>query len=211
MYYGKWAKKKSTLGKCPFLKQPLDLISVDFIVELPISNGNSKHILTIVDNFTKHLKVYAVPDRTSKTAAKCIYDYIVTYGIPFRLYSDRDAAYKAELFQELIKLLVIKKLRTTGYNAETNGLCEKLNDVVKQYLLKYTNFVGNEWDQWLREASYAYKRKKLTLKWNGPHKILSEKHPVYKMQINGKSKWLTRDELRKCEHSISDKMSRLIM
>ena len=27
---------------------------------------------------------------------------------------------------------------------------------IKQYLLKYTNFVGKECDQWLREAYYAY-------------------------------------------------------
>ena len=134
----------------------MDLISIDFIVELPISNGNNKHILTIVDNFTKQLKVYAVPDRTSKTATKCIYDYILTYEVQFRLYSDRDPAYEAELFQELTKLLGIKKLRSTGYNAKANGLCEKLNGVVKQYLLKYTNFVGKEWNQWLREACFTY-------------------------------------------------------
>ena len=33
-------------------------------------------------------------------------------------------------------------------------------------------------------------RKEITLKWDGPHKILSEKHPVYEIQVNGKSKWL---------------------
>ena len=137
-------KKKCTLGKRLFPKQPLDLISIDFIAELPISNSKNKHILTIVDNFTKHLKVYAVPDRTCKTAAKCIYDYILTYGIPLRFYSDHDPAYEAELFQELMKLLGVKKLQATGYNAKANGLCKKLNGVVKQYLLKYTNFVGKE-------------------------------------------------------------------
>ena len=55
-----------------------------------------------------------------------------------------------------MKLLGIKKLRTTGYNAKANGLYEKLKGVIKQYLLKYTNFVGKEWDQWLREARYPY-------------------------------------------------------
>ena len=100
-------KKKCALGDCHFPKQPLDLISIDFIVELPISNGNNKDILAIVDNFTK---VYAVPKRTSKTVAKCIYDYILTYGIPWKLYSDHDPAYEVELFQELMKLLGVKKL-----------------------------------------------------------------------------------------------------
>ena len=149
-------RKKCALGECPFPKQPLDLISIDFIVELPISNGNNKHILAIVDNFTKHLKVYAVPNRTSKTAAKCIYDYILTYGIPWKLYSDHDPAYEVELFQELMKLLGAKKLWTTGYNAKANGSCKKINGVVKQYLLKYTNFVSKEWEQCLQEVCYAY-------------------------------------------------------
>ena len=72
------------------------------------------------------------------------------------LYSERDPVYEVKLFQQLMKLLGIKKLRTTGYNAKANGLCEKLKGVVKQYLLKYTNFVGKEWDQWLREACYAH-------------------------------------------------------
>ena len=85
-------KKKCVLGKRPFPKEPLDLISIDSLVELPIPNDNNKHILTIVDNFTKYLKVYAVPDRTSKTTAKCIYDYILTYEIPLRLFSDHNPA-----------------------------------------------------------------------------------------------------------------------
>ena len=55
-----------------------------------------------------------------------------------------------------MKLLGIKKLRTTGYNAKADCLCEKLNGVVKQYLLKYTNFVGKERDQWLQKAFYVY-------------------------------------------------------
>ena len=92
-------KRKVCIRETPFSqKKPLDLISIDFIVELPISNCNNKHILTIVDNFTKRLKVYAVPDRTSKTAPKCIYDYILTYGTPLRHYSDRDPAHEAKLF-----------------------------------------------------------------------------------------------------------------
>ena len=71
------------------------------------------------------------------------------------LYYDRDPAYETKLFQKLMKLLGIKKLQTTEHNAKANGLCEKINGVVKQYFLKYTNVVGKELDQWLRETCYA--------------------------------------------------------
>ena len=235
-------------------------------------------------------------DRTAETAARCVYDFVLTFGIPLKLYSDCDPAYESKLFMELTRLLQIKKLRTTGYNAKANGLCEKINGIVKQYLRKYTNFVGKEWDQWLREAAYAYnssvnsstgftpaelmfgrkmriptdilyglanndsnaffsikefqnklnqmyelardnldtrqqkaasyydkkvkdhpldmntlvyvylprnERKQLKLKWDGPYRIITEKHPVYEIELTGtsKTKWLTREKLRKCESS----------
>ena len=70
----------------------------------------------------------------------------MNFGIPLNLYSDRDPAYEAELFQQLMSHLGVKKLRTTGYNAKSNGLCVKSNDIVKKYLLKYVTSVGGEWN-----------------------------------------------------------------
>ena len=119
-------RKKGRLGLCEFPTKPMELISIDFIVDLPITNQRNIHILTIVDNFTKYIKVYAVNDRKAGTAARCAYDFMLTFGIPLKLYSDRDPAYEAKLFSELMKLLQVKKLRTTGYNANANGLCKKV-------------------------------------------------------------------------------------
>ena len=99
----------------------MEQISIDFIVDLPITNQSNIHILTIVDNFTKYIKVYAVKDRKAETAARCVYDFMLTFGIPLKLYSDRDPAYEAKLFSELMKLLQVKKLRTTGRVATRPG------------------------------------------------------------------------------------------
>ena len=80
----------------------------------------------------------------------------MNFGIPLKLYSDRDPAYKAEWFQQLMSYLSVKRLRTTVYNAKANGLCEKSNDIVKKYLLKYVTADGGEWDLWINEATYTY-------------------------------------------------------
>ena len=48
-------------------------------------------------------------------------------------------------------------------------------------------------------------RIKLDLKWDGPYKVISTKHPLYKIEINDqkrKSKSLTREELRRCEKGV---------
>ena len=149
-------KNQSCLGKRAFPKKPNELVSIDFIVDLPVTERNNIHILTIVDNFTKYLKCYALKDRTALTACKYVYNYFLLFGIPNKLYSDRDPAYEAKLFQGLMDKLGVKKLRTTGYNPKANGLCEKSNGLVKSFLMKYVNFVGGEWDLYLNEMCYAY-------------------------------------------------------
>ena len=153
----KSGKSKSILGNRKFPTKPLEVISIDFIVDLPITSRKNIHILTVVDNFTKYLKCYAIRNRTALTASKFIYDYCIMFGIPEKLYSDRDPAYESELFQQLMRQLGVKKLRTTGYNPKANGLCEKSNGIIKSFLMKYVNFVEQkEWDLWLNELCYAY-------------------------------------------------------
>lgn len=147
---------KSKLGKRAFPRKPNEIISIDFIVDLEKTSKGNIHILTIVDNFSKFIKVYALKDRTASTASRYVYDFCLTYGIPERLYSDQDPAYEANLFTELTKQLGVKKSRTTTYNPKANGLCEKSNGIVKSFLLKYVNFFGGEWDKWLRELSYVF-------------------------------------------------------
>ena len=56
-----------------------------------------------------------------------------------------------------MKMFGVKELRTTGYNPRANGLTEKGNEFIKNYLASYVNYSDKEWDLWCREASCAYK------------------------------------------------------
>ena len=85
--------------------------------------------------------------------------YCLKYGIPWRLFSDRDPAFESELFQILMKELGVSKIRTTGYNPRSNGLTEQSNAIVKDYLTAYVNRESSrrsDWDTWTRELSFAY-------------------------------------------------------
>ena len=104
--------------------RPLELMSIDYIVNLPITNRGNINILVITDHFSKFVKCYALKDRTAKTACKSVLDYFLTFGIPLKLYSDQDPAYESELFQLLMKDLGVKKLRTSGYRPPANGVTE---------------------------------------------------------------------------------------
>ena len=87
-------------------------MSIDFIVDFPLTGLNNKQILTTVDQFTNYSVIYPIPDLTAETAAKYIYDFILKFGIPDKLYNDQGLSYENKLFQELMLFLAIKKLRT---------------------------------------------------------------------------------------------------
>ena len=86
-------RKKGKLGKRRFPNGPLEWVSIDFIVELPRTKKGNIHIFTIVDHFTKFIKVYGIKNRTAGTAAKFMYDYCMQFGVPKFIYSDKDPAF----------------------------------------------------------------------------------------------------------------------
>lgn len=112
----------------------MDFISIDFLTELPLTPRNNKHILVINHHFSKFVRLYAIPNRTTETAAKKIIDFVLDFGLPEKLLSAQDPAYESNLFKELLKGLGIKKVHTSGYRPQTNGLTEQFNKTIKQYL-----------------------------------------------------------------------------
>ena len=144
------------MGIRSFPTSPMELVSIDFLVELPVTARGNRHILSINDQFSKFTLIYPVPDRTARTAGRCVFDFFLRFGIALKLYSDRDPAFEANLFQSLMKMFGVKKLRTTGYNPRANGLTEKGNEFIKNYLASYVNYSNIEWDLWCREAAYSY-------------------------------------------------------
>ena len=141
--------------------KPLDFISIDFLADLPptapTTRGN-RHILVVNDHFSKLIKLYPIKNRLAETAAKCLRDYFLEYGIPGKLLSDQDPAYESKLFSELMKILEVNKLRTSGYRPQTNGLTEQSNSTIKNYLTIFMDRYPdkNNWDLLLKQLSYAY-------------------------------------------------------
>ena len=108
---------RAKLGKREFPTAPLELVSIDFLVDLPVTAKHNLRILVINDHFTKYIQLYAVKDRTAPTAAKCVVDYSLKFGLPYKLFSDQDPSFESQLFQCVMKELGVKKLRTTAYHA----------------------------------------------------------------------------------------------
>ena len=147
------------LGRQPVPEKPLDIVSIDFLVDLPITSKKNIHLMVIIDWFSRYIQLHALRDRTAPSAARCIHDFSLRFGIPATILSDQDPAFESEIFNDLMRLFGIDKRRTTAYNPKSNGRCEQVNRSVKEYLttiIEEKGLVRNSWDKWTLEMCFAY-------------------------------------------------------
>ena len=108
---------------------PFDRVGVD-VIQFPKSAAGNKYAVVFVDYLTKRPEVFAVKDQTALTIAKLLMTEIVPrHGVPSELLSDRGTSFLSSLMYELYRLLGIKKINTTAYHPQTDGLIEIQSDL----------------------------------------------------------------------------------
>src|SRR5258707_11899313 len=146
-----------------FLKQlpippcPWESISMDFIKQLPTSEGHTV-ILVIVDHLTKQSLFIPTHDSIdSPELTQLFLPHIFSkHGTPSHVTSNWGSEFISHFFQSLSKLLWMELHFTSGYHPEGDGQMECLNQVLEQYLQAYTNYQQDDWSSLLPLAELAY-------------------------------------------------------
>ena len=88
-------------------------------------------------------------------------------GVPEALLSDRGTNVLSHVMLDLCELLGMKKLNTTAYHPQYNGMIERFNQTLKSLLRKHAARFGTDWDKYLSGVLWAYR--------NTPHESTGEK------------------------------------
>ena len=117
-----------------------DTISVDFIVEIPKSNGYDA-VMNIVDSVSKCAHFISTNTTITALGAARLYLRHVwkDYGLPRQVMSDRGPQFIAEFTCELYWLLGIKLAATTAYHPQGDGQTKCVNQELEQYLQLFIN------------------------------------------------------------------------
>lgn len=135
---------------------PFEKIAAD-ITELPLSHKDNRYVLVVMDYFTKYMNLYALPDQTATTVAKCLFeDYICRHGVPRSLHTDQGRQFDSDLIKELCRFLGVRKTRTSAYHPMSDGMVERANRSLKDQIAKFLYSKGGEWDDHLRHVEFAY-------------------------------------------------------
>jgi transposase InsO family protein len=121
------------------------------------SQGN-RFIIVATDYLTKWPEARATSDETAETAAKFLYEDILTrHGAPKELLSDRGRTFVNKTVAELCKRLEVRQTLASAYHPQTNGLVERFNGTLIETLAKLCNRQPREWDKMIPAALFAYR------------------------------------------------------
>src|SRR6202522_3595950 len=154
------ALRQPPVGKLhplPVLEAPWDVVSVDFISELPEANRQDC-IMVVVDSITKQSHFVDTNITISAVSSTRLYVKNVWrhHGLPGKVVSDRGPQFVAEFTRELYRLLGITLAATTAYHLQGDGQTERVNQELEQYLCLFINQRQDDWDELLLFAEFQY-------------------------------------------------------
>jgi transposase InsO family protein len=153
--------------------EPCQDWSVDLCGPFPLSRNGNRYACVFMDRFSRFPEAFGIPDKKAETVAKVLVNQIVCrYGCPRTLLSDRGGEFMSELSNETYRLMNIKKLNTSGYRPQTNGMVEKFNHTLIQSISQYISVNQKDWDEFLPFACFQYRSNKNETTNESPYYLL---------------------------------------
>ncbi|KAI2659363.1 Transposon Tf2-8 polyprotein [Labeo rohita] len=140
----------------PIPERPWSHLGVDFITDLPRSDGHTC-ILVAVDRFSKMCKLIPLSGLpTAMEAAEHLFNQVFRqFGIPEEIVSDRGPQFISHVWKAFFKLLGVSVNLSSGYHPQTNGQTERKIQELGRYLRAYCQEDQHSWSRFLPWAEYA--------------------------------------------------------
>lgn len=136
---------------------PWEILAMDVLGPLPTSQAGNKYILVCMDLFTSWVEAFPLPTQDAPTLARPLVDLFCRFGCPQRLLSDNGPAFASGLLKEVTDIFLIKRVFTTPYHPQTDGLCERFMATIATMLSKFVNSRQTDWDTYLPQLLFAYR------------------------------------------------------
>ena len=137
---------------------PFKTVAMDLITQLPKSKGHDA-ILTIVDQGNSRAALF-LPCSTTITGEEVANLYLQHvypwFGLPERMISDRDPRFTSHFAKALCRRLGIQQNLSTAFHPQTDGLSERANQWIEQYLRLIASPQQDDWAEWLPIATATH-------------------------------------------------------
>jgi len=132
-------------------------VSMDFIVQLPVTKHGKDAIVVFVDRLSKmvHFAATTTTVTAEETAHIFRHEVFRLHGMPQQLVSDRDTRFTSAFWKEVCRLLGIEQGMSTAFHPQTDGQTERTNRILEDMLRHYVNPMLCDWDEHLDAVEFA--------------------------------------------------------
>ena len=112
---------------------------MDLVGPLCRTHRGNRFIVIICDYSTRYPEAIPLSNTEAVRIARELVGVFARVGIPDEIHTDQGPNFMSSLLQELYQLLQIKRIRTTPYHPQGDGLVECFNGTLKAMLRKVVN------------------------------------------------------------------------
>lgn len=132
-------------------------IFLDLVGPLETDNDNFAYVLTLQCELTKYVEGYPlISKKADEVARSFVNNFILRYGVPKVIATDRGKEFLSEIFQKVCTLLNIEQLNSTAYYHQSIGALEVTHKHLNAFLRIQTENHPELWSKWIPFWCFAY-------------------------------------------------------
>lgn len=154
-------------------------IYLDLVGPLPKDASGHVYILTVQCELTKFVEAYPLPTKDAVSVARSfVNNFILRYGIPREIATDRGAEFISSTMKEVCQLLNISQLTSTAYHHESIGALENSHKALGAFLRVSSENKLGHWSNYIPFWCFSYNNSVHTETKYTPHELVFGKRCV---------------------------------
>lgn len=149
----KQGKKEGQLQPIP--KRPLETYHVDYLGPMTTSSKAYKHILVVIDGFSKFVWLYPTKTTTARETLEKLGIQQKTFGNPTCIITDKGTAFTATEFKEYCRTERIKHVLTTTGIPRENDQIKRINRIIISVLTEMSIDAPDKWHKHINKVQRA--------------------------------------------------------
>ena len=180
-------RNKSRCGNVAGKLRPLEVpderwqsVSMDFVVELPMTKRGHDAIWVVVDRFSKMVHIAPTTSKvTAEDTARLFFERVfAAHGLPREVISDRGPQFTGHFWRQLCSRFSVRPALSTAFHPQTDGQTERMNRVIEDTLRHFVGPRQDAWDDLLPYVEFAMNNSKSISTGHTPFFLNYGKHPV---------------------------------
>ena len=138
------------------VNESLEIVGVDFVGPLPVTENGSKYVLATQDHFTRFPAAFTLEEAREHQIIEYIRSFARDFGYPRKILSDRGSSFLSDLAKRACRSMGIAHSKTSAYHPQANALCKRFHSTPKSSLSLMVDKGKTNWDVFLPDMVAAF-------------------------------------------------------